>query len=213
MAPLTVCGTEAATPAGLEVGTEIDVVPTAGDLRAHPRGCKVTAAQEDFADGLLAAAWREAGKQLGMRLTPVLETRCYEAGECGVVRVPGLLRMDAAAVGDDACAGDFADVELEELMLGPQATAPWRTVCGCSGSSLYRKSLRVTGLWGDLWPIPPEVPTVVVMAAAKALESMKNSGQVISNNEIGETRFFVPDFGFEEMTLLHGLREPGGVPV
>jgi hypothetical protein len=214
--PVTSCGFDAPDPIGEE---EILACPsgrsliTLEELAGHPNGCRIAAGSEDLAEGIIDLVSSKIADYYGVpNIAPCLGARCFEVDSCGNVRIDPMLRVDEVELSSGCgCTGDcdrvYSSVELCDVVVaGVYDLPPWTGLKICKGA-VCGDSVRVTGVYGHIWPIPPAIKAVAVMAVAKIYKSTTKSGDVITNREDGSLRFDVTEasIGKELALLPNGL--------
>lgn len=212
-APRTGCGFEAPDPLdGVETspGACSDPVNperyiTLQELASHPKGCQVTG-HEDLARFILDSVSSAVDDHYGRSIAPCIGARCFGACGCDGIDIDLALRVDEVEVGSCACgAADqtWTAVDLCDVVVwSPSDNPPYRRLtglglCGCGSSQV-----RVTGVWGDVWPIRPAIKAAVITVAAKLLLVSKESGKIVANQEDGATSYMIPDFSMKELVGL-----------
>jgi len=207
--PLTSCGAEALDPIG-DADVSACGVPgaeryaTLEELAAHPKGCQF-AGFEDLAESILGAVSDKIDDFYGRSVAPCLGARCF-AARGRVVRIDPLLRLDTIETrpcGCDPCADAWTEMDLCGVVVaGRDDLPPWHAIERCGGATFAGQSVRVTGVWGDVWPIAPGIKAAAIVVTAKLWQSIRSNQEVIANPADGTTRILVPDFTMAEMSLL-----------
>ena len=212
--PKTTCGFDAPDPIGDE---EILACPNGGalitpdELVVHSGGCTFATAHADFVQGLIETVSSKIADVYGVpTIAPCLGTRCFDVLPCGTIRIDPMLRVDsvelAAGCGCyDDCDRTYTEVDLCDLVVsGDMDLAPWTGMRLCRTHPLCgRGSARVTGVFGQIWPIPPALKAIVIMAVARLYRAATKSGDVITNREDGSLKFDVTDLVIsKELALL-----------
>lgn len=209
--PLTSCGDEALDPIGsasISACGELDSerYATLDDLAAHPKGCIVTGFEE-LARGVLGAVSDKIDDFYGRSVAPCLGARCFGA-RGGRVDVAPLLRLDTLEMrpcGCNPCDAPWTEVDLCDVVVGRNSAVdlpPWHYIERCGGWSFAGQSVRVTGVWGDAWPLAAGIKTCAIVVTTKLWQAMKSNGEIIANPADGTTRIQVPDFTLDELSLL-----------
>lgn len=212
--PLTSCGLPAPDPIALadlgEPGAcgsapDPERFATLDELAAHPKGCQFTG-YEDLARALLGAVSDKIDGVYGYAVAPCVGARCYEPGKGGRVAIDPLLRLDTVETrpcGCDPCLDTWTEVDLCDVVVGSAAdTPPWRWIAPCSAGTFAGRSVRVTGAWGTAWPLHSGIRTAAIVVTAKLWQAMRQNNEIIANPADGSTRFLVPDFTMDELSLL-----------
>ena len=213
-APKTGCGFDAPDPiAGIGAdpaacGSVVDPerFVTLAELSAHPKGCRIVGA-ETLATWILGAVSAAVDDHYGRPMAPCTGARCFRAAGCEVVDIDPALRVDAVEVGSCGCGGAEASwtaVDLCDVVVWSDSDLPpYRriTLCGLC-QACGRSQVRVTGVWGDAWPIHPAIRAAVITVAAKLFLVSKESAKIIRNQEDGSTSYNIPDFSMGELTAL-----------
>lgn len=196
--PLTTCGMEASDPIGEEV---IAACPDGGglvtpeELAGHPNGCAINAGSEDLAEGIIQVVSAKIADYYGVpSIAPCLGTRCFDIGPCGVIRIDPMLRVDEVEITSDCnCDGDcdrvYSTVDLCDVVVtGAYDLPPWTSLKVCRGA-ICGGSARITGVFGQMWPIPPLIKAVCILAVAKVYKAAMKSEDIITNREDGSISF------------------------
>lgn len=213
-APKTGCGFDAPNPfegLGAPVdacGAAIDPerFVTLADLAAHPKGCRVTG-YEPLASWILGAVSAAVDDHYGRQMAPCSGARCFQAAGCEGVAVDPALRVDKVEVGTCGCAGStsvWTELDLCDVVVWSDSDLPPYKRITCSGlcSACSRSQVRVTGIWGDAWPIHPAIRAAVVTVAAKLFLVSKESAKIVRSQEDGSTSYNIPDFSMSELAAL-----------
>lgn len=214
MTLLTSCGLTAPDPiaiadlgepsACISAASDPERYATLAELAAHPKGCQFTG-YEDYVSGLLAAVSSKIDDVYGRSLAVCVGARCFAAGGRRVAIDP-LLRLDTIEVracGCTPCDGTWTEIDLGDVVVGSNTDLPpWRWIEDCRGRACLSGGVRVTGAWGDAWPVHPGIKAVAITVTAKLWQSVKQNNEIIANPADGSTRFLVPDFTLNELALL-----------
>ena len=177
---------------------------TMDELSRHPKGCQFTGFEE-LMSALLGAVSSKVDDHYGRSVAPCLGARCYRAvGGC--VPIAPLLRLDTVetrACGCDPCNDAWTTLDLCDVVVDSRSGyLPWHRIERCGGATFSGLSARVTGVWGDAWPLHPGIKAAVIQVTTKLWQSMKANGEIIANPADGTTRIQVPDFTLAELSLL-----------
>lgn len=212
--PKTTCGFDAPDPIGDE---EILACPNGGalitpdELVIHPNGCSISSGHADFVQGLIEAVSSRIADYYGVpTIAPCLGVRCFPVDSCGNVRIDPMLRVDEVEIAGGCTCGEPCDrvytaVDLCDLVVdGDLDLPPWTGMRLCGTLALCgRGSARVTGVFGQMWPIPPAIKAIAIMAVARLYRAATKSGDVITNREDGSLKFDVTDLAIsKELSLL-----------
>ena len=212
--PKTTCGFGAADPIGDE---EILACPNGGalitpdELVIHPNGCSISSGHADFVQGLIEAVAGKIADAYGVpTIAPCLGVRCFPVDSCGVIRIDPMLRVDSVEIASDcncheSCDRTYAGIDLCDLVVsGDMDLPPWTGMRLCSTHALCGYgAARVTGVFGQLWPIPPAIKAIAIMAVARLYRAATKGGDVITNREDGSLKFDVTDLVIsKELALL-----------
>lgn len=213
-APMTAIGLVAESPfgqldgaaCGYGVECRIPIV-SAGELATHPKAsCAIEGASAEFVAWSTLAVADKIAQRYGMEtISPCWSVRAFRAGGCDTP-IDGLLRLDKVEIADSCgchrCDAVWRELQLCDLVVGPKHEAPWRTIGSCQAGAWCGGTLRITGIWSELWPIPAGVKLATILLTAKTVENAKSEGKVISNRETGEINVDVPEFDLAELALL-----------
>lgn len=212
--PKTTCGFDAPDPIGDE---EILACPNGGalitpdELVIHPNGCSISSGHTDFVQGLIEAVSGRIADVYGVPgIAPCLGVRCFDVEPCGTIGIDPMLRVDSVEIApgcscSETCDRVYTEVDLCDLVVsGDLDLAPWTGMRLCSTSALCgHGSARVTGVFGQMWPIPPAIKAIAIMAVARLYRSATKGGDVITNREDGSLKFDVTDLVIsKELALL-----------
>lgn len=212
--PKTTCGFDASDPIGDE---EILACPNGGalitpdELVIHPNGCSISAGHADFVQGLIEAVSGKIADVYGVpTIAPCLGERCFPVDSCGVIRIDPMLRVDSVEIASgcnchETCDRTYTEIDLCDLVVsGDMDLPPWTGMRLCGTHALCgHGSARVTGVFGQVWPIPPALKGIAIMAVARLYRSATKGGDVITNREDGSLKFDVTDLVIsKELALL-----------
>ena len=176
------------------------------DLTCHPEWCDLGGC-EALIEGALAIITEKIDEHLGTSFAPVYGTKCYEVH--GIeVQIDPILRVDKVEIGSSACSKcDIAwqEESLCNVVVGSNAQCPpWERLSLCNGCSMCPGSkVRVTGVWGVGWPVPPAIKGVAISLAIKLIKAMRGDTVTIANNEDGTFDFSESNFSLAtELSLL-----------
>lgn len=207
--PLTTCGFEAPDPIGADAVTacgslDSERYATLDDLARHPKGCHFEGFEDLVAD-ILGAVSGKIDDHYGRSVAPCEGVRCYPSVG-GRVPIAPLLRLDAIETrpsGCDPCSEAWTELDLCDVVVGSRTDLPpWHYIERCGGASFAGLGVRVTGVWGDAWPVHPGIKTAAIVVTAKLWQSIKSNQEIIANPADGTTRIQVPDFTMDELSLL-----------
>lgn len=208
--PLSSCGLEAHDPIGDAAVTACSGVSateryaTLVELATHPKGCAFVG-HEALVEELLGAVSAKIDDYYGRSVAPCLGTRCFTALRRRL-DVDALLRVDTVETrpcGCSPCDGEWTELDLDRVVVGSASDLPpWRWMEDCDARICRGAGVRITGVWGDAWPVHPGLKTVAIQVTAKLWQSMKSNGEVIANPADGTTSILVPDFTLAELALL-----------
>lgn len=212
--PKTGCGFDAPDPlVGLgsppaACGSAVDPerFVTLAELAAHPKGCRITGF-ETLATWILGSVSAAVDDFYGRPMAPCSGARCFQAAGCEGVDIDPALRVDLVDVGSCGCSGapaEWTEVDLCDVVVWSDSDLPpYRHVTGCGlCRTCGHSQVRVTGVWGDAWPIHPAIRAAVITVAAKLFLVSKESAKIIQNREDGSTSYNIPDFSMGELTAL-----------
>lgn len=213
-APKTGCGFEApdplvgtgGPPAACGAAVDPERFVTLAELAGHPKGCRI-AGHELLASWILGAVSAAVDDHYGRQMAPCQGARCFTASGCDGVAIDPALRVDSVEVGSCGCGGAVAtwtEVDLCEVVVWSDSDLPpYSRLSSCSlCAACGRSQVRVTGVWGDAWPIHPAIRAAVITVAAKLFLVSKESAKIIRNQEDGSTSYNIPDFSMSELTAL-----------
>lgn len=200
------------------VTCEPQPIITTTELARHPRGCSVsTPAQVAMAEAIIMAVTAKIEDFYGYSLTPCCGVRVFRLN-CHRARIDPILRVDKVEIGGcdcSVCNPTYTEVDLCDVVVGSEdQMAPWDRLRLCEDAGCGGSLLRVSGVWGAQYPIHPGIKAVAIQVTAKLLQSYMSGYEIIANNEDGSTRYSVPDFSLDELSLLpRHLRRYEGMAV
>lgn len=205
------CGGDAFDPIGdddvlacTEVASASERYVTLAELEAHPKGCQ-TGDFTDLATSIIGAVSDKVDEFYGHSVAPCLGTRCFKA-KSSRIQIDALLRADAVETrpcGCNACDQPWTSIDIDRIVVGAAADLPpWKWLEDCDGIICRGDGVRITGVWGDRWPIMDGIKTAVIVVAAKVFQATRQNNEIVANALDGSTRFYVPDFTLNELSLL-----------
>ena len=87
-----------------------------------------------------------------------------------------------------------------------ESKAPWTELylCDCC-DYCGRRAVRVTGAFGQMYPIPSSILSVARAMAVATIRASVKGNQVIANNEDGSLSYTVPDSAFNMLDRLPSI--------
>ncbi len=199
MAAQTACGLPAVDPfegeaapaaCGPDAGWGTPLI-TIHDMAKHPNfTCDPGPGADPLVDQFIVVLSDMIRNRYGDDLGVCLDTRCFPLRGCRADIKPAI-RVDTVELGScqcGSCAIDFTEVPIEEVLVdSPTGDYPWTSLKLCSGCSCGAGTVRVTGVWGNNYPLPRSITGLMVVATVSAVDAIRLGRTIISTSEDGTT--------------------------
>ena len=162
---------------------------------------------EDTLIGIIVAVGEKITDFYGERIDPCWGVRCFPISRCEAV-IDSAIRVERVEVSGcrcNPCADNWREIQPCDVRLiagGDGATPPYKGLRFCNCCACDLSTVRVTGVWGMFWPIPPSIKAVIAAVTTKVFKAITEGNKVISNLNDGVTTFVGASFSTDEFNLL-----------